>query len=90
MLCEELPPNKPSTLLRPWFESATQSIIHLLQRMNNALKFHSEVLLLKLLFQLSCVFDGVAVDVVVEIGIDAAGLFGLLFEPFGPVLQGGF
>ena len=74
-------------MLRPWFEGATQSIIHLLQRMNNALKFHSEVLLLKLLFQLFCVFDGVAVDVVVEIDVDAKCLVLVFFEPFGPVLQ---
>ncbi len=77
-------------MLGPWFEDATQSIIHLLQQMNNALKFHSEVLLLKLLFQLFCVFDGVGVGIVIEIGVDAASLFGVLLEPFGPVLQSGF
>ncbi len=58
--------------------------------MGNTLKLHSGVLLLELLFQLFCVFDGVGVGIVVEIGVDAAGVFGLLFEPFGPVLQDGF
>ena len=82
MLCEELPPNKPSTLLRPWFEGATQYIIHLFLRMGNALKLHSGVLLLELLFQLLCVFYGVGVGIVVEIGVEAASFFGLFFEVF--------
>jgi hypothetical protein len=40
----------------------------------------------KLLYQLFCVFDGVGVGIVVEIDINAAGLFSLLLEPPGPAL----
>ncbi len=43
--------------------------------------------LLKLLFQLFCVFYGVGVGIVVEIDVNAAGLVGLPFEPFCPALQ---
>ena len=35
--------------------------------------------ILELFFQLFCVFYGVGADVVVEIGVDGAGLFGLVF-----------
>ena len=36
------------------------------------------VVLLKLLLQRLCITNSVAVDVVIEIGVDAAGLFALL------------
>jgi hypothetical protein len=54
------------------------------------LKLRLGVFLLKLLFQLFCVFYGVGVGIVVEIDVDAKCLVLVFFEPFGPVLQGGF
>ncbi len=44
------------------------------------------IFLLELFFKLFCVFYGVGMDIVVEIDVDATGFFGLVFEPFGPVL----
>jgi hypothetical protein len=42
--------------------------------------------ILEFLFQLHSIFDGVALGVVVEIDVDGMHFFGLVLEPFGPVL----
>lgn len=55
--------------------------------MCGALKLCLGVLSVQLFSELLCVFDGVAVGVVVEVGVDGAGFLGLVFEPVGPILQ---
>jgi len=47
---------------------------------------HPTLDVLKFLFQLFCVFNGVGLGVVVEIDVDGAHIFGLIFEPVCPVL----
>ena len=54
--------------------------------MCGALKLCLGVLSVQLFSQRLCVFDGVAVGVVVEVGVDGAGPLRLALEPLGPIL----